>query len=119
MSQNSLAIKDDLAEANISEDLRQELTLFRALKPYLGHCLTLNHDINNPLAGILGYSEFLLTDGSELSEDQRGYVNQITKCAERIRKLVENLCDHKLSLSENIDVESIVDEYKKIAKPSD
>jgi hypothetical protein len=49
----------DTAES--AENSQEDLALFRALKPYIGHCLTLNHDLNNPLAGILGYAEFLLT----------------------------------------------------------
>ena len=60
MKQSTVALDPDLLNADISEELKQEIALFRRLRPYLGHCLTMNHDINNSLSGILGYAEFLL-----------------------------------------------------------
>ena len=96
-----------------SRDNNSDLALFEALKPYLGHCLTLNHDLNNPLAGILGYAEFLKVDG-DLSEEQMNNVDQIITCAERIKVLVEALCEHKISVSEEIDLGPVIEAYKKI-----
>ncbi|MFQ5453736.1 MAG: histidine kinase dimerization/phospho-acceptor domain-containing protein, partial [Candidatus Zixiibacteriota bacterium] len=43
-------------------DIANELEVYQAIKPYIAHCLTMNHEINNPLAGIIGYSEFLLEE---------------------------------------------------------
>jgi signal transduction histidine kinase len=83
----------------------------------IGHCLTLNHDINNPLAGILGYGEFMLSEPESLTEEQRQQLGKILHCAERIRKLVEALCDDKIALSEKVDLRVITDAYKKIARP--
>jgi signal transduction histidine kinase len=101
------------AEQNIVEDP----AVYQALKPYIGHCLTLNHDINNPLAGILGYAEFMLSEPESLTEDQRQQLGKILHCAERIKKLVEALCDEKVALSEGIDLRVVTDAYKAIAKP--
>jgi len=106
-------------KANINDDLKEELALFRVLKPYIGHCLTLNHDINNPLAGIIGYSEFLLEEVEGLNETQKGYLSQILECAERIKKLVENLCVEKIALVEKIDLKPVTEAYKRVAKPLD
>jgi signal transduction histidine kinase len=108
----------DLDSADISEELRTDIALFRALKPYLGHCLTLNHDLNNPLAGILGYAEFLLSDDN-LTTDQKHSLGQIVTCAERMKIMIEALCDHKIELSEKIDMDSITDAYVKVAKKLD
>ena len=96
----------------------EELALFRILKPYIGHCLTLNHDINNPLSGVIGYSEFLLEAADGLDETQKGYLQQILRCAERIKKLVENLCEEKIALAEQIDLKQVTEAYKKTAGPS-
>ncbi len=104
-------------KADINDDSKEELALFRVLKPYIGHCLTLNHDINNPLAGIIGYSEFLLEEVEGLNETQKGYLGQILECAERIKKLVENLCEEKIALDEKIDLKSVSETYQKAAKP--
>ena len=91
--------------------------VWETLKPYIGHCLTMNHDINNPLAGILGYAEFMLSEGENLSDDQRNQLGKILTCAERIKKLVESLCEDKIALSEKVDLRTITDAYKKIARP--
>jgi len=46
---------DPLSESTaLTAELRNELALFERIKPYLGRCLTLNHNLNNPLAGIIG-----------------------------------------------------------------
>ncbi|MCP4684427.1 MAG: hypothetical protein GY867_03165 [bacterium] len=101
-----------------AEELQEELALFRALKPYLGHCLTLNHDLNNPLAGILGYAEFLQADDN-LTEDQRSSLAQIVTCAERMKNLIENLCEHKIGLTEKVDMGSVTEAYAKVARKLD
>jgi signal transduction histidine kinase len=102
-----------------ADEHKEELTVFRALKPYIGHCLTLNHDINNPLAGIIGYSEFLLEECDQLDETHRQYLEQILQCAERIKKLVDSLCEEKIALAEKVDLKSVTEVYKKAAKPLD
>jgi signal transduction histidine kinase len=48
------------------------------------------HEINNPLAGILGYSDLLIDDHS-LSEKQRALAEKIRTLARRIKTLVTNL----------------------------
>lgn len=108
-----------LAKTDIAEDVKDDLVLFQTLKPYIGHCLTLNHDINNPLTGIIGYCEYLLVDPQFLDKTQKKYLQQILQCAERIKKLVENLCEEKISMAEKIDLKSITEAYKKVAKPLD
>ena len=48
------------------------------------------HEINNPLTGILGYSD-LLMDDTTLSERQRALADKIRTLARRIKTLVTNL----------------------------
>lgn len=48
------------------------------------------HEINNPLAGILGYSDVMLDDPT-LGERQRALADKIRTLARRIRTLVTNL----------------------------
>ena len=48
------------------------------------------HEINNPLTGILGYSD-LLVDDVALSERQRALADKIRTLARRIRTLITNL----------------------------
>jgi nitrogen-specific signal transduction histidine kinase len=100
-------------------DPTTDLELFQVLKPYIGHCLSMNHDINNPLAGIIGYCEFLLLEPENLTKQQIKQLEMIAKCAERIRKLVENLCEEKIALTEKINMQPVMDAYKAIAKKLD
>lgn len=108
---------DDLQQTDISQSLREEIALFRVLKPYLGHCLTMNHDLNNPLSGVLGYAEYILMDDDKLTEDQKANLQQIVKCAERMRELINHLCEEKIALTENIDLSKVTEAYKAVAKP--
>lgn len=81
----------------------EELRFYLALKPYIFRCLSLNHDINNPLAGIIGYCEFLLEDSEKFTKDQVSYLKQIATCANRIKNEIESLCMEKIKLSEDFD----------------
>gem|GEM_PF-1009977 len=109
----------DLAAADLSEQLRQELAVYRALKPYLSRCLTMNHDLNNPLTGILGYTEFMLMDQGQLTDEQRSSLEQIARCAEQMRKVVEGLSHEKISLSGRIDLATVIEYYASEPGESD
>lgn len=84
-----------------------EAALFRKLIPFLRHCLPLNHDLNNPLAGIIGYCEFMKEESSDLTPNQVEYLNHILTSAERIRKLSDQLADAKIALNEEIDIKEL------------
>ncbi|MBD3258353.1 hypothetical protein GF377_07955 [candidate division GN15 bacterium] len=112
-------IDQDLVDKPIPDDLKREITVYRRLKPFIGHCLTLNHDLNNPLAGILGYAEFILTDGRELDDELKSNIDQIVECAERIRERLDSLCDHKLSLVTKLNLDQVTRTYQEYAKDLD
>lgn len=95
---------DDTRQAPITEeDIRE----YQLIRPYIARCLSLNHDINNPLAGILGYSEFLKMDSSQLTDEQNAHLDQVITCAERIKKMMEQLCEAKLKLAKEIDLHQL------------
>ncbi len=48
------------------------------------------HEINNPLAAILGYSELLLNDES-IHEDGKSMLERTISCVDRCRKIVQGL----------------------------
>ncbi len=106
-----------IKESSLSAELREELALWRTLKPYIGSCLTLNHDINNPLAGIIGYGEFMMSDET-LTREQQGHLTKIMNCAERIKKLVDDLCQEKIELAEKIDLRAVTAKFPKPPKKS-
>jgi len=98
-------------------DPTDDYELWLQLKPYVGHCLSMNHDVNNPLTAVLGYAELMLDDEPPLSENQTQHVKAIIKSAERVQAIMESLCQEKIELSERIDLRPVVEAYKSIAKP--
>jgi len=98
----------------------EEIAVYRQLKPLIAHCLTLNHELNNPLAGILGYAEFMLDEGSvNLTVDQKRQLQQILKSAERIQKSVQKLSEAKMKLDGDLDLAALIERYQKAAADSD
>lgn len=79
------------------------------LKPLIEKALSLNHDLNNPLAGILGYCEFLMEEGDNLTKEQISYLKQIAKCADRIQKAIIELSELKIKFSENVDINQFLE----------
>jgi signal transduction histidine kinase len=47
------------------------------------------HELNNPLTGVIGFSEMLQESG--ISEQQNAYLVRIVDCAERCHKIVQSL----------------------------
>ena len=97
------------SKSNVGLD--SELELFEKIKPYIALCLNLNHDINNPLAGVLGYTEYILSEPEGLSDDQKELLEKIMECGERIRDLVAELGDAKAVLSEDVDIKTMSERY--------
>jgi signal transduction histidine kinase len=86
-------------KARLGQQEGLEASLLRALEPFLRSCLSLNHDINNPLAGIIGYAEFMADENFNLTQNQRNYIVQILECAERIQARIALLTEAKTALS--------------------
>ncbi len=104
---------------NNESDINDELELYQKLKPYIAHCLTLNHELNNPLSVILGYTEIFLDESDSLNEDQKKYLQNIIKGAEKIQKCVTELSDEKIALNKKIDLKEVTKFYKKDIPKSD
>ena len=93
-----------------SPSVQGDRELLDQLKPFLAYCLKVNHEINNPLAGIIGYTEYMLDDDDPLTDDQRHYVKQIMQCAERIQKIVSEMSSRKADLLSSVDLSDITGE---------
>jgi signal transduction histidine kinase len=117
--ENDIVAELSLDNVDRAHESKQELALYRALKPYIGHCLSLNHEINNPLAGIIGYTEVLLQDPDQLTDSQRQFLAQVLECAERVKEVVYRLSEEKIALAEKIDLKSVTAAYKAPARPLD
>jgi signal transduction histidine kinase len=106
-------MQDAIRNSALSDQLKEELTIFQAIKPYIGRCLGLNHELNNVLAGILGYTDFLKEESEGMTEDQQHYIDQIQKCAERIQNTLMGLSDEKIELGQNLDLRQIAEQFQK------
>lgn len=102
------SVQTDNGPTESKSDLTQQD--FELLKPLIKRCLRLNHDINNPLAGILGYAEFMLSSPESLTESTSKHLKQIMRAAERIKKLMEELGDEKIAISDKCDLQRILEE---------
>lgn len=93
----------------MSSEVKNIESQINELKPLIEKALSLNHDLNNPLAGILGYCEFLMEEGDNLTKEQISYLKQIAKCADRIQKAIIELSELKIKFSENVDINQFLE----------
>ncbi len=100
--------------AEVIDDITEEdLVVLRIVRPFLARCLSSNHDFASPLAGILGFAEFLKGEADSLSDDQMRYVENILTCAEQIRAKLEILGNLKMKLSDEVDIDSLIKRYEQ------
>lgn len=90
--------------SNITEE---EFELFRQIKPLIGECLRLNHELNNPLAGVIGYTELMLSSETSLTDNQKELLGKILSSAEKMKYLIEDLCNNKIGMGRTIDLQEI------------
>lgn len=81
-----------------------------ALKEFLKRCMELNHTLNNPLTGIMGYTECLLMTSKHLTAEDRQYLQEIMKAAERVKLTVEWMVEAKMELSTHVDLRNFIEQ---------
>ncbi len=79
----------------------------KAVLPLLRRCLGLNKELNNPVAGIVGYCEFLLDGSDSLSTGQKLSIEEIRDFAIRIQGTLEELAAEKTILASKIDLRAL------------
>lgn len=96
---------------SLPAEIRIELELLEKLKPFLAVCMKLNHDLNNPLAGVIGYTEFVLAEPAQMTPDQIDLLNKVLICAEKIKEQLEDLCRIKSGLGDPNEVENLIKQF--------
>lgn len=99
-----------------SPDPTDDHQLWQTLKPYIGHCLTLNHEVNNPLTALLGYIEILLAEPDKLSSSQVECLEHIRVAAAKIQAAAQGLSQEKIELAEKIDLRPVVEAFTRLAR---
>ena len=89
----AISIREDITERKRAEErereLQQELNLASRLASIGELAAGVAHELNNPLTGIIGFSERLLRKGTD--ETSKPYLQRIYDEASRAAKVVENL----------------------------
>jgi len=106
-------------DALSEEEKREILAIYMEIEPIIVRCLNLNHDINNPLTGIIGYGEFVLEAAASLPDDIRSHIEKIMECAGRVKKLVDELGDVKQELAERVNITRLVEKFESDSLESD
>ncbi len=106
---NASTKNSELSSGQIDSENRIDSETINKIKPFISHCLTLNHDINNPLTGVIGYTEYILSEPEGLTDDHKDLLQRIMKCAERIQRLVAELGDEKAALAKEIDIKKLIE----------
>ena len=88
-----------------------------AVLPLLRRCLGLNHELNKPVAGIVGYCQFLLDDKESLKPQQILSIEEIRDCAIEIQKTLEEVSAEKASLAKKMDLKALEEDIAKAADP--
>jgi signal transduction histidine kinase len=80
------------------------------LKEFFSAQFELNHDLNNPLAGIVGYLELALTDSDSIPKRPLELLRNVQKCADRMDELIQEYVKCKRRLQTTVDLSEVVDE---------
>jgi len=90
-----------------NESDHEPAELLRKLKPFIRKCASIHHDLNNPLAGVLGYTEFILSDPDNLTDELKKDLAQIDKCANKMKGIIEDVAIAKGQLLDEIGPEAL------------
>lgn len=84
-----------LENQDLDTQIKDEISHYLSIKPLMDRCLELDHDLNNPLACIMGYAQYLLDEPDGLDETQLDCLEQILRGAERMQEVIEALSREK------------------------
>jgi len=73
------------------------------MKRFIGSLLTLNHDLNNSLAGVMGYLELVTLDhGSTLPPKTLDLIQAAQKSAQGLEELIRSFSKVKFAFTEKV-----------------
>jgi len=75
----------------ISGEVQEELVRSERLKAIVETAVTINHEINNPLAAVLGYAQLLLSRRENLDQDTVDKLKKVEAGALRIKEVTNRL----------------------------
>lgn len=83
--------KTSLWEGRIKKEIQDDLIKSERLKAMIETAVTINHEINNPLAAVLGYVQLILSRPENLDSDTIDKLKKIETGAVRIKEVTQRL----------------------------
>jgi K+-sensing histidine kinase KdpD len=83
--------KTTMWEGKIEGEIREDLIKSERLKAIVETAVTVNHEINNPLAAVLGYVQLILSRPESLDQDTIDKLKKIETGALRIKEVTNRL----------------------------
>jgi K+-sensing histidine kinase KdpD len=84
-------VRDSLWEKRIGGEIQEDMIKSERLKAIVETAVTINHEVNNPLAAVLGYVQLLLHKPEELNPDAIEKLKKIETGALRIKEVTNRL----------------------------
>jgi K+-sensing histidine kinase KdpD len=78
-------------QSKITAELQEDQIKSERLKAMIETAVTVNHEVNNPLAAVLGYTQLLLTRKEELGEDTVEKLKKIEQGSLKIKEITRKL----------------------------
>ncbi len=83
--------KSSLWEGKIEGEIQENLIKSERLKAIIETAVTINHEVNNPLAAVLGYVQLILSKSENLDSDTIQKLKKIETGALRIKEVTNRL----------------------------
>ena len=78
-------------QSKITAELQEDQIKSERLKAMIETDVTVNHEVNNPLSAVLGYTQLLLTRKEELGEDTIEKLKKIEQGSLKIKDITRKL----------------------------
>jgi len=83
--------KASLWEGKISGEIQEDVVKSERLKAIIETAVTINHEVNNPLAAVLGYTQLILSRPEKLDQETIDKLKKIETGALRIKDVTSRL----------------------------
>lgn len=70
--------------------------------------IELNHDLNNPLAGVIGYLELAMSSDDGVSDDVKSLLESAQLSADMMNDLIKKLSDAKCELLKEVNFKPLL-----------
>lgn len=78
------------------------------LRSFCAALLDLNHDLNNPLAGVIGYLELAMSREDDLTSKSMEMLGHVQASADKMNTLIQEFTVAKRRLQSTVDISSLL-----------